>query len=158
MKDVIRVKLQQGLAYIFCEITTLFPLIHCNILVKGVKGVGDGGQSCSLSFFCQGRLQRETAEFHSGEILAHKGRSAQRKIIFKVPEFCVLCSVLWESPDLKHLLQECPDRNLIISPTAEMLCSPEMVMVWKVKEKGIAWKHPFLEGLLQALRNKLGSA
>lgn len=103
---------------------------------------------------CKGRLQNFTLV----KSLPVKEGRAQSKTIFKVPEFCVLCSVLWESPDVKHLLQECPDRNLIKSPTAEMLCSPEMVMVWKVKEKGIAWKHPFLEGLLQALRNKLGSA
>lgn len=78
--------------------------------------------------------------------------------MFKVPGLCVLCSVLWESPELKQLLQQYPNRDLMKSPAPEMLCSPEVLVICRVKEKDVAWKHPFLEGLPQALRNKLGSA
>lgn len=38
------VKLLQGLAYVFFVITFLFPLIHCGIMVNGVKSVENGGQ------------------------------------------------------------------------------------------------------------------
>lgn len=112
----------------------------------------------SFSFPCQGRLQWAVAEFHSGQILAHIGKSVQRKVMFKIPGFCALCSVLWKSPELQQLLQECPNRDLIKSPAPELLCSPGMIMIWKMKEKGMAWENPFFEGLLQALGNRLGSA
>ena len=37
-------KLLQGLAYVFLAITSLLPLIHCSIVVKGVKGAENSGQ------------------------------------------------------------------------------------------------------------------
>lgn len=99
----------------------------------------------SFSFFSQGRLQWLVAEFPSGKILALVGRIAQRKVMFKIPGFYVLCSVLWEPPELQQLLQEYPDRNMIKSPAPEMLCSPELVMIWK-------WRKRVQPGSMHSLR------
>lgn len=38
------VELRQGLAYVFLAITSLFSLIHCSIMLNGVKRAENGGQ------------------------------------------------------------------------------------------------------------------
>ena len=87
-------------------------------------------------------LQRGIVEFHCGKILPLTGRSVWRKIMFEVPRLFVLCSILLESSDLMHLLQERPNGDFLKSPAPEMLCHPKTGLAWQVKEKGIAWEDP----------------
>lgn len=95
----------------------------------------------------QGRPQWWMVEFRSGKLLPLIWRCVWRKSLFKVPRSCVLCSILWGSPELMHLLQECPNGDLLKSPV------PEIGTAWQVKEGGIAWDNP-LGSLWRSCRHR----